>query len=761
MAKHNVISFEQNAGRLVGERHRRAVAGMREHLQQTLPPLIHDLFDRLDDEFYELADKSANDLLQTRYFEAMRELRKLRHPIEQAFLEGRLSAFDRFWKEPAPRPVRDQSEAVDLSEQEMSLVEEDDLEEGLAVSTLVSKAENRYHRTLFALNKRFAAIHGTESFDESANPVGPAALAHGFAEALRQWQSETEVRLIVYKLFDRHVMAYMGGLYDELNDILIANDILPRIARKVRRNPVAPSVLRARGEGGHPGAPGGEGLPFDPAMLDTLAQLVATRRSQDPHLQAAAWYARADAAPGLPQVDSDELLGALGEVQRYSMNAAPADLAGLRELQAELMLSLGRELEVGSPERPMKRLSDGDRSMLDVMELLFDFILGDENLPEPMKALLGRLQIPMLKVGLMDRRFFSDSSHPARRLLNNLARAALAWNDDGDRSATSPYGRIETAVTRVLSDFTDDIALFEEVNAEFEDWLQREQRNAQVAEKKLAQAREGQEHLHQARQRVDAEIASLLQGHPLPEPVVELLDKGWRDVLLLTLLRQGADSEAWSDALALARQLVWSVQPKREPADRQRLLKSIPKLLGELREGLDNISFDQHRATALFKELQVCHIAALRGTWAQEVPLAEPEPEPQAQAETASDAADALVSEIEEIVLESDSRPVAAEADEHQAMAQSLEPGTWLEWQDAEGNELRGKLSWRSQLTGNCVFVDRRGMKVAEMTTPGLAALFRAGRARKLEDVDTPLMDRALNAMLDVLRRTDPAARPH
>ena len=60
-------------------------------------------------------------------------------------------------------------------------------------------------------------------------------------------------------------------------------------------------------------------------------------------------------------------------------------------------------------------------------------------------------------------------------------------------------------------------------------------------------------------------------------------------------------------------ELIWSVQPKVEAADRQRLLKAIPDLLKKLRDGLNNISFDQHRAGQLFKDLQTCHIAALRG----------------------------------------------------------------------------------------------------------------------------------------------------
>ena len=45
---------------------------------------MQELFEHIDDELYQLADKSASDVLQTRYFDAMRELRKLRERMAAA-----------------------------------------------------------------------------------------------------------------------------------------------------------------------------------------------------------------------------------------------------------------------------------------------------------------------------------------------------------------------------------------------------------------------------------------------------------------------------------------------------------------------------------------------------------------------------------------------------------------------------------------------------------------------------------------------------
>ena len=97
--------------------------------------------------------------------------------------------------------------------------------------------------------------------------------------------------------------------------------------------------------------------------------------------------------------------------------------------------------------------------------------------------------------------------------------------------------------------------------------------------------------------------------------------------------------------------------------------------------------------------------------------------------------------------------------DQFYAQAKALVVGQWLDWQSGDA-WVRGKLSWRSEVSSNCIFVNRKGMKVAEMTINEIAILFRAGQARMLDDLNKPLMDRALNAMLGALRDTDAEAKP-
>ena len=755
MTRDNVISFGQSAGgarrRVTDARVHELVATCRTHVAETLPRLMQELFEHIDDELYQLADKSASDVLQTRYFDSMRELRKLRDSIEQAFLRNQLGQYESFWLHPQTLSEAHSEAGLAGSEgDELSLVEDDELEENLAVGGMVSKAENRYHRELFALNMRFAQLAGIPDLTTRQNPVGPFNLAEGFREAMSQWAGDLGVRLVVFKLFDRYVMGYVGGLYDDLNDTLVAAGILPKIVQRVRRNPVAPSVQRARQEspseapGGEEAATGAVEEISQEQVLGMLGQLLSMQRG------AGSLNLYSGRLPGcgdpsrsadLPSVQSQELVDALHYLQREVSSEAPVSPGEIQQLQGEMLLNLGRRLEMGSDDAPSKRLDQVDQDVIDVIGMLFDFILDDRNVPDAMKALIGRLQIPMLKVAVLDRTFFSNKQHPARRLLNTLARAGMGWADDGDRSARSLYGRIESAVTRILSDFSNDVGLFAQVYDEFSNFVEREARGAEVAEERINQVTRGQEQLLIARRRV-AEVLNdfRIEQPDLPTAVVNILREGWHDVMLLAYLREGEESTAWKHAYEAVSELIWSVQPKVETAERQRLLKSIPDLLKKLRDGLNNISFDQHRAGQLFKDLQACHIAALRG-----------------ESETVqTETVDEVVPDG--VLLASEPEPELIE-DEFFEKARALAVGQWLEWQHDDA-WVRGKLSWRSEVSSNCIFVNRKGMKVEEMTVNEIAILFRAEQARMLDDLNKPLMDRALNAMLGALRETDTAAKP-
>ncbi|MEE9356882.1 DUF1631 family protein [Candidatus Vondammii sp. HM_W22] len=118
---------------------------------------MDDLFECLDDILYSLADKAGSNQSQLLYFDSMRELRKEREGIENRFNQSLLEGYDQFWKS-GPRPRFSDPAGAPQPGDEFSLVEDYDLEEGLAVDSMVSKGENAYFRDLYALDQRFSYL---------------------------------------------------------------------------------------------------------------------------------------------------------------------------------------------------------------------------------------------------------------------------------------------------------------------------------------------------------------------------------------------------------------------------------------------------------------------------------------------------------------------------------------------------------------------------------------------------------------------------
>jgi hypothetical protein len=93
--------------------------------------------------------------------------------------------------------------------------------------------------------------------------------------------------------------------------------------------------------------------------------------------------------------------------------------------------------------------------------------------------------------------------------------------------------------------------------------------------------------------------------------------------------------------------------------------------------------------------------------------------------------------------------------DEHQRTAADLKKGTWVEFDHHDGTTTRAKLTWISPSSGAYVFTNRNSLKALHSTVDDLAAKFRIGEVRIVDDES--LFDRAVNNVMEGLRQ-NPAA---
>jgi hypothetical protein len=711
---------------------------VRDRAAQQLKESLQTLFDNADDTLFEMADRARNNAEQNIFFEAMRDLRLKRKSIERNFLDKFFEAFLRLGQYEVAEPSLPEPVSYD----KLALVHNDDLERTVAVDAMVVKVMSRDGVALGQLTTRLNVLIPQPLTDET-NPLGPTLMCEYFLQAGRSLGVEIKVKLIILKLFEKYALSNADQLYEEANQLLISAGVLPELK-------VLPSRRSTDRTASAP--PSSETLRADnAAILHATENLDKSVQDVFSALQELLVHVRGHLTPRPESVSdarpisSQDLLRLLSHLQQYVPKAEESDDFDLRA-QLEQLIS-----RVSARSGKFRVVGTTDEDVINLISMLFEFILDDRNLPSSLRALIGRLQIPMLKVAVIDKSFFSRGSHPARRLLNEIASAALGWGGRDDTQRDSLYARIDQIVQRLLHDFVDDPAIFTELLVDFLAFTSDERRRSELLEQRTRDAEQGRALAELARQRVQQALNDRLLGKTLPQVVVRLLQEAWSKVLLLTCLKHGDQSVEWKSGLQAMDDLIWSVETHDEPDSRQRLLELVPGLLKSLRDGLSSAAFDPFATSEFFSQLEVLHVQAFSHV-------------PRAPAEAASDEeiepenGTAMMAVVEEIILVGPGEQIQSEPslqlpadDEGLMQAEKLRLGSWVEIHEDESHKLRCKLAAIVEPSGRYVFVNRTGMKVLEKTRMGLAVEFRRGTIRVLDDA--LLFDRALESVLGNLRK--------
>lgn len=666
------------------QRAERYLAACGQLLGPILPPLLAALFERAGETLRGLADKAPDAQLDRGYLDAAQALRRQHRDIQvNLFRVLRQAAAELLL--PPPAPELGTASSTEPDSQELTLLQGAELEESLAIGNLTTKAESRYRPELLEMRFHLAHLLERERLPERSNPYGPFAVCEAFRRALVLADGvDSSVRMVVYKLLDRHLMDRLGDFYKGCVALAVADGHVPgsgflHLLRR-RVSPVGVDASIALG----PGLAASQTvtLPFE-----TLQGLLSLQRSQT----------GTDSTHRLqvPTAALLEVLSKLG-VQALSQGAVTSE---------ELRVALG------APGVAPPALAREDEDTLDLVFLFFDHLLQGNDLPDPIKALIGRLQIPVAKLALLDKTFFSDQGHPARRLLNHMGQAAVGWSEDDGRGPDSLYGMMGRVVERLILDFDGDAGLFAQMDRYFAAFIAREAQSSRALEARVVPP-VATPALGSEQAMVANLVEDLIDRYPnLPLAVESILREGWRPAMLATYRNSGVDSSAWRRGLELADRLLWSVQPKVDAEERRQLLRRIPEILRGLRNQLAVGGSDQRQVARWFRDLQTLHLGVLQGDDAPPLP-----------ASTA---------------LQSGGSP-----------GEVLTVGTWVELQLDDGGRARLKLAWVSPEGGRYIFVDRRGRRGPELGRGELRTLFERGLARVLGDGQEPIADRALRAVL-------------
>ena len=750
--------------------------------------LAHSLLAALDEfekELFEHASKAHTNEQCNRFFDSLREVKRVRADAAPRFLlaiEDGLTCFDQRGRHGHGELPRGGVSAPT----ELSLVETIELEDSLALQEVATKCEVRQALMLHELGHRFGVLAGQRAFEADAVPLGPAQLMAAVRHATAGMDIPNEHRVLLYRTYERAVVSQIGTFYAALNAFLVEH----RILRHLRIYVPLPSRGVSIGpiEGATPAAvdrPAGVATPTQATQarpsVQSRSQSGAERATAvDPGAGPAA-AAAPDTRPSAAAVASigagdaelfatlrgllasrrDEPVARAPQKERSGSYVASADAiqSVLAKLQSKAVIHPGNaagrsttqlkqdlldQLRQFAPPGQKPQLDREDADTIDLVGMLFDEIAQSAPAKGNTQSMLTQLRVPLLRVALNDKGFFSQRAHPARELLNAIAETGIHWIDDSE-SEPDPalVQKMHTVVERLNNEFDGDLSLIEHMLGDLSQHMHKLARTAAVAERRLVDASKGREKLALARETAGNAIAARIAATHPKRLLRTLLERAWTDVLALTLMSQGEKSEAYRKQLAVADQLIAasnSVRASNEPP--------ATALRREVEKGLSQVGYHKDEIHTVVKR------------------LLSPETANDEYAASQTSIALRIKSKAPLTGSTDDERPVHAAnqrraalqlSDAEEKMLESLTHvpfGTWFEFAiNQQGQRVRRKLSWFSPLTGHCLFVNQRGERARECTLEQLARDIVRDQANIVKPEQESMVDRAWKAIVTSLRQ--------
>jgi hypothetical protein len=681
---------------------------LRKHTLGYLQNTLSKVLGKADDWLFDLAQKDGA-VSGSPPLDAMRVLRQSRASFESAYIRHFEADFE---------SLQQRMAAAGKTAQVLSLVDDEQLEAQLASEVLCEAITRAHGPALEAVAKRFASMVGVIELQQGQNPLAAVSLAEGLQKAQGEVAIPDNVRVVLFKIYERELVASLGELLTELNARMKNAGILPELGNPKPNevegvNPPAYQSTAQAAAAHPPQAPAAgqrmeSAVADDRATFDALCHLLHSWRPQ--HGQPAFPGGQALAPDGSPRrpLALNEMLSVLSLLQpavpqavHEAMGNAEASLSQL--MKSEMMQSASR---IGvSPDHI--NMSTEHEDAVDLVGMLFDVLFDERDFEAQSRTLISRLVVPYVKAAVMDRRMFQYKTHPARRLLNSLSEAVEGNKGEGPQERELLH-KAEETVDRLVAEFNEDIAIFETLEQELRSFLEQHNRRIELAERRATESQRGQERLEQARTLAAGELQKRVEGIDVPVPVADFLSRSWSHHLSMIALREGPDSANWNAALAVADTLVDLLPRDGKPQ------RSANSALQNLREPIETVLASSGITGDSAQETIRGMVTALEA-----LAFAPADEKPPVVSATAVDARPALA-------IVSDKEKLDYEPEDVDALRE-IKIGTWLDLAGEDGKLHPAKLSWVSPISSRLMFVNRRGVRILVASLEELAAMKKQG----------------------------------
>ncbi|WP_257279831.1 DUF1631 domain-containing protein [Endozoicomonas sp. ISHI1] len=741
------------------------------------PPVDHILTD-LAQHIVELSDAGQNNAQIMQFMEARQNLERSKNQIIQCFRQEALKHFNNLEEE-------DNTHAsVSLSE--LSLLDNGDLEKKLAWQYAASQLS--INDQLQRFNNIQNRLSGLIHLEPENNPLGAQKICESFALALVPAQLSSDLTQELLLQFALKIKPAVMELWHEVDEYLDSMGLeISMPATKIAEIPEDEPFSKSKHIQVVPEANSREAAP---QYRSEAPEPETTSKTED---SSQTWneafmnelvnrlFSRVEGLLHTPSETSNATVS--GDARLFASIELASTLTSIqKELsgQHDSIFSLAESIKSALKDKGVKqKLSPRHRDLINMVGMLFEFILDDHELPDDVKNLIGLLQIPVLKLTLLEESFLTDRRHAARELLNDMTSAGMHTTLEPE-TEKPVIELIEETVKYIIKHFTEDPDIFSSCHKTFNDKLLKIRdsldQNQTRTEPNQTEPAEGEEAistedivLEAQTSKVNCEFQLIISNlistrqYTVPDSMEKLVNEVWSDVLETAGMKSTANTNdsadiPWFDAINTLDILLWNLQPENRdsvPAQDWLLLKTM--LLDHLNKtGHDPSIFTEwmHDLTTLISmpvELPIEEefINVTLEDSAAEEELTESDTEEIVLQSQRLDhphlESDLLIPEVVDTTPKEDGVIEKDVLEEHTGVELSI--GQWVEFIGKQDHHFRCKLSSINTVSHRYTFINSSGMKVAEMSGYAIKSGIENERIRIIED--TQFFDKALHAVMN------------
>ena len=721
--------------------------------------LFDDFVKAVDEKFNENIEKATTNQSNMVAMDNLRSFRIHKDKLKLNFGDQINHGFDLFQRKALSTYLREPHPEDKI----WSLIDNDELEETIAIKTIAHESNIEFQDELWRLEKRFGSINGGEAVNEHNNPISPLQFCVALRSSLAIGELCMESKLTTYKVFASIIYKYLKPLYSTTNDYFTSEGILPNlrydkglttdtydVKKNIEQNPYLESQQPEDEDDIYNDQPikDGDQIQLVYAIRSLLQQ---TRHYEDegeaqkpPVISdvASEAFNNPDQKVSHPPIlfVNQQIIDAVEHVQSAKTvllnENKPLDRQSIIDTNNQIAEELAKESSDG-------KIDPQDMYTIDLVGILFEYILTDESLPDSIKTVLSHLHTPFLKLAFIDTQFFEKPEHPARLLLDSLAEAGANWVNNDGSAQYDMYNEIKAVVMRIMDEFKNDVRLFAEILFEFNRLKNKLNHKHQLKERNNVERVQGQERLRLAKERAKKELESRAKGIKLPPAVIQLL-KLWFTYLTLLQLRDNDNEALWKQALRVVDELTHFFNFNDDSIDRSELEVRFEGILTAIKVGFNTMSYDPTKAKKALVDLTALKIATIEK-------YVKPNSKAQQHTRPDKNVANMPLKEPEPIDSPKEEAPSPEESKVINYL-KLIEPGTWFEFKD----KARLKVNGFSSKLMKYMLVDSTSQKVVMISRLELARKIMAEEARVVAGSTKPLFERALER---IFQRLDKEAK--